>query len=80
MVYSTCTFNPIEDEAVVAELLLRCKGAVQLVDVAHRLTELKRLPGLKTWKVRFKFLEVGFKGLEVGFKGLEVGFKGFGWG
>jgi 16S rRNA C967 or C1407 C5-methylase (RsmB/RsmF family) len=29
MVYSTCTPNPIEDEAVVAELLVRCKGALQ---------------------------------------------------
>ena len=30
MVYSTCTFNPIENEAVVAELLLRCKGALEV--------------------------------------------------
>jgi tRNA (cytosine34-C5)-methyltransferase len=52
MVYSTCTFNPIENEAVVAEALLRCKGAVQLVDVSQQLTSLKRNPGLSTWKVR----------------------------
>eukprot|EP00983_Pelagomonas_calceolata_P043599 1138966-Pelagomonas_calceolata.AAC.2 len=34
MVYSTCTFNPIEDEAVVAEVLQRCGGAMELVDPA----------------------------------------------
>jgi hypothetical protein len=27
MVYSTCTFNPVEDEAVVAELLVRWGGS-----------------------------------------------------
>ncbi len=54
MVYSTCTFNPIEDEAVVAELLLRCKGALELLDVSGDLPNLKRLPGLKTWRVKDK--------------------------
>jgi len=29
MVYSTCTFNPIEDEAVVAELLRRTHGGLK---------------------------------------------------
>jgi 16S rRNA C967 or C1407 C5-methylase (RsmB/RsmF family) len=51
MVYSTCTFNPIEDEAVVAELLVRCKGALRLVDVGGQLPNLKRMQGLKSWKV-----------------------------
>jgi 16S rRNA C967 or C1407 C5-methylase (RsmB/RsmF family) len=55
MVYSTCTFNPIEDEAVVAELLVRCGGALQLLDVSHHLPELKRLPGKRKWRVRDKF-------------------------
>lgn len=54
LVYSTCTFNPIEDEAVVAELLLRCKGALELVDVSADLPNLKRLPGLKSWRVKDK--------------------------
>jgi 16S rRNA C967 or C1407 C5-methylase (RsmB/RsmF family) len=51
MVYSTCTFNPIEDEAVVAELLLRAQGALRLVDVSAELPALKRMPGLRQWKV-----------------------------
>mmetsp|Transcript_15450 Transcript_15450/g.43228 ORF Transcript_15450/g.43228 Transcript_15450/m.43228 type:complete len:1047 (+) Transcript_15450:183-3323(+) len=54
MVYSTCTFNPIENEAVVAEVLRRTKGSLQLVDVRDRLPELRRGPGLLTWKVKDK--------------------------
>lgn len=32
MVYSTCSFNPVENEAVVAELLRQSNGALELVD------------------------------------------------
>ena len=52
MVYSTCTFNPVEDEAVVAAVLRATKGAMRLVDVSGDLPQLKRLPGMHTWKVR----------------------------
>eukprot|EP01083_Nonionella_stella_P064554 168354_1 len=51
MVYSTCSFNPVEDEAVVAELLKRFKGSLEIVDVSDRLPKLKRRPGMATWKV-----------------------------
>ena len=51
MAYSTCSFSPIENEAVVAEVLLRCNGAVELVDVSDRLPGLVRSPGLLTWRV-----------------------------
>ncbi len=34
LVYSTCSLNPIEDEAVVAELLRRFAGVLELVDVS----------------------------------------------
>ncbi|KAM7261558.1 hypothetical protein ACFE04_020635 [Oxalis oulophora] len=54
MVYSTCAMNPVEDEAVVAEILRRCKGSVELVDVSSELPQLVRRPGLKKWKVRDK--------------------------
>lgn len=54
MVYSTCTPNPIEDEAVVAELLVRCQGALQLLDVSEQLPALKRCPGKRRWLVRDK--------------------------
>ncbi|XP_057783832.1 multisite-specific tRNA:(cytosine-C(5))-methyltransferase-like [Salvia miltiorrhiza] len=52
MVYSTCSMNPVENEAVVAEVLRRCKGTIELVDVSTELPQLARRPGLKTWKVR----------------------------
>lgn len=51
IVYSTCSFNPMENEAVVAEILNRAKGSLELVDVSHELPELKRRPGLSDWKV-----------------------------
>ena len=51
MVYSTCTFNPIEDEAVVADLLRRTHGGLRLVDVSATLSGLKFQPGMSTWKV-----------------------------
>ncbi len=51
MVYSTCSFNPVENEAVVAEILVRCGGAVELVDASDMLPSLIRRPGLYNWKV-----------------------------
>ncbi|EDQ86689.1 uncharacterized protein MONBRDRAFT_38306 [Monosiga brevicollis MX1] len=51
MVYSTCTFNPLEDEAVVAALLQKCGGAVELVDCSGRHPDLARRPGVYSWKV-----------------------------
>ncbi|VVB09736.1 unnamed protein product [Arabis nemorensis] len=54
MIYSTCSMNPVEDEAVVAEILRRCGDSVELVDVSDKLPELIRRPGLKKWKVRDK--------------------------
>ncbi|KAF7839926.1 tRNA (cytosine(34)-C(5))-methyltransferase-like [Senna tora] len=54
MVYSTCSMNPIENEAVVAEILRRCGGSVELVDVSGEHHQLIRRPGLRRWKVRDK--------------------------
>lgn len=59
IVYSTCTLNPVEDEAVVSTLLQKAEGAMELVDVSSYLPNLKRSPGLKTWKVNtFLFVPV----------------------
>ena len=52
MTYVTNSLNPVEDEAVVAALLLSSKGALELVDVSDKLPELKRVPGLKTWRIK----------------------------
>jgi len=51
MVYSTCSFSPVENEAVVAEILRRCDGVMELVDVSKELPLLKRAPGMSTWKI-----------------------------
>ncbi|XP_061344392.1 uncharacterized protein LOC133290324 [Gastrolobium bilobum] len=51
MVYSTCSMNPIENEAVIAEVLQRCGGSVKLLDVSSELPQLIRRSGLKRWKV-----------------------------
>ena len=44
LVYSTCSLNPLEDEAVVAALLKRAKGALRLVDVSGELEGLSVSP------------------------------------
>jgi tRNA (cytosine34-C5)-methyltransferase len=51
MVYSTCSFNPIENESVVAELIKRCGGALEIVDASARLKALKRYDGMSDWRV-----------------------------
>ncbi|XP_058087072.1 uncharacterized protein LOC131234303 isoform X2 [Magnolia sinica] len=56
MVYSTCSMNPVENEAVVAEVLRRSGDAVELLDVSAELPQLVRRPGLRQWKVRDKGL------------------------
>jgi len=68
IVYSTCSLNPVENEAVIAEALLTNPGqfnmmyhydspltgplslAFELVDVSSKFPELKRRPGLRTWR------------------------------
>jgi len=54
LVYSTCSMNPVEDEAVVGEVLRQSGGSIELLDVSAEFPELKRRPGLKSWKVRDK--------------------------
>lgn len=52
IVYSTCSLNPIEDEAVVAALLHRHGAAVELVPPPGNLGEqIKSSGGLATWVV-----------------------------
>lgn len=54
MVYSTCSMNPVENEAVVSEILSRSGSAIVLLDVSGEVPQLVRRPGLKKWKVRDK--------------------------
>ncbi|KAI3357995.1 hypothetical protein L3Q82_003020 [Scortum barcoo] len=50
MVYSTCSLNPIEDEAVIAALLEKSEGALELADGSADLPGLKWMPGVTSWK------------------------------
>ena len=49
--YSTCSFNPVENEAVVMSLMKATNGALRLVDVSNELPKLKRSNGLRDWQV-----------------------------
>lgn len=53
VVYSTCSMNPIENEAVVASAIERCGGHqnVKIIDCSNELPGLKRAAGLRSWKV-----------------------------
>ncbi|KAM4027069.1 RNA cytosine C(5)-methyltransferase NSUN2 [Anomaloglossus baeobatrachus] len=54
MVYSTCSLNPIEDEAVIASLLEKSEGSLELADASSELPGLKWMPGVTHWKVMTK--------------------------
>uniref|UniRef100_A0A4W6FLZ0 tRNA (cytosine(34)-C(5))-methyltransferase n=1 Tax=Lates calcarifer TaxID=8187 RepID=A0A4W6FLZ0_LATCA len=54
MVYSTCSLNPIEDEAVIAALLEKSEGALELADCSADLPGLKWMPGVTSWKLMTK--------------------------
>jgi tRNA (cytosine34-C5)-methyltransferase len=54
MVYSTCSFNPIENEAVVSELLRRAGGSLELVDCSDKLPGLITRPGMSDWQVAWQ--------------------------
>ena len=51
MVYSTCSFNPVENEAVVKNILLEFDGQIELIDARQKLTGLKTVNGMHTWNV-----------------------------
>lgn len=55
LVYSTCSLNPHENEAVVCAALTTAAahggGGVVLEDCSAEMPALKRLPGLRTWEV-----------------------------
>ncbi|KAI1937236.1 tRNA (cytosine-5-)-methyltransferase ncl1 [Ophidiomyces ophidiicola] len=56
VVYSTCSMNPVENEAVVATAIGRCGGSdkVEIIDCSNDLPGLKRSPGLMSWTVMDK--------------------------
>ncbi|OAX80486.1 hypothetical protein ACJ72_05181 [Emergomyces africanus] len=56
VVYSTCSMNPVENEAVIASVIDRCGGPskVHIVDCSNELSALRRFPGLTSWTVMDK--------------------------
>lgn len=58
MVYSTCSMNPVENEAVVSQLLQLFDGQISLVDIGDKLPGLRTIPGLKKWCVIGKDKEI----------------------
>ncbi|KAI1628751.1 S-adenosyl-L-methionine-dependent methyltransferase [Exophiala viscosa] len=56
VVYSTCSMNPVEDEAVLAEAINRSGGSkyVELLETKDYLPGLKRQSGLKKWSIMDK--------------------------
>ena len=51
LVYSTCSLNPIENEAAVSQIIKRTGGSMKLVDARSLLPNLSCAPGLTTWQV-----------------------------
>ncbi|KAI9672057.1 MAG: hypothetical protein M1831_001870 [Alyxoria varia] len=53
VVYSTCSMNPVENEAVIASAIEHCGGPdiVKLAQTDDSLPSLQRRPGLTDWKV-----------------------------
>ncbi|KAF7544686.1 hypothetical protein G7Z17_g9753 [Cylindrodendrum hubeiense] len=60
VVFSTCSMNPVENEAVVVSAIERCGGPdnVEIVDCSNKLVALKRYPGMKSWKIMDKSAKI----------------------
>lgn len=55
LIYSTCSFNPIENEAIVAAALSRHIKQMELVDVSQEVSpHLKYRQGFTNWQVYHK--------------------------
>ncbi|KAM0810740.1 putative SAM-dependent MTase RsmB/NOP-type domain-containing protein [Seiridium cardinale] len=56
VVYSTCSMNPVENEAVVLSAIERCGGPskIDIIDCSDRLPGLKRKPGMFQWQIMDK--------------------------
>ena len=54
LVYSTCSLNPVEDEAVLYRLLQETGDSVEIVDSSHLVPGLKYASGINKWKVAGK--------------------------
>lgn len=58
LVYSTCSLNPVENEAVLHRLIKESDGALELIDGSNMVPGLKFSPGLSYWELAAK--EINF--------------------
>lgn len=58
IVYSTCSMNPVEDEAVVANILRLGQGKLVLEDCSRNLKGLNYTPGLSRWTVMDQAMQI----------------------
>uniref|UniRef100_A0A1B6DIS1 tRNA (cytosine(34)-C(5))-methyltransferase n=2 Tax=Clastoptera arizonana TaxID=38151 RepID=A0A1B6DIS1_9HEMI len=49
LVYSTCSLNPVENEAVIHRILVNAKGTLKLIDVSDKLPGLVYSKGVSSW-------------------------------
>ncbi|KAG5673382.1 hypothetical protein PVAND_003438 [Polypedilum vanderplanki] len=57
MVYSTCSINPIENEAVICRLIREAAGSLEVVEAGSLLKGLKYNPGMTYWEPASKDLK-----------------------
>lgn len=50
LVYSTCSLNPIENEAVLHRLIKDSEGALEIVNATDLVPGLKYFPGMTYWE------------------------------
>ncbi|KAI1503958.1 S-adenosyl-L-methionine-dependent methyltransferase [Biscogniauxia marginata] len=75
VVYSTCSMNPVENEAVIASSIERCGGPdkIEIIDCKDRLPLLKRYQGMHQWQVMDKSGRIWNNWEEVQQHGLTAG-------
>ncbi|XP_034489569.1 tRNA (cytosine(34)-C(5))-methyltransferase [Drosophila innubila] len=64
LVYSTCSMNPIENEAVVQRIIKDANGALELIDASHLVPGLKHNPGMNHWQLATKEVDTIFSNFE----------------
>lgn len=64
LVYSTCSLNPIENEAVLQRIIADSNGALEIVDASHLVPGLKYIPGMTKWKLASKEVDETYNNFE----------------
>lgn len=64
MVYSTCSLNPVENEAVMHRLIKDSEGALELIDVSTLVDGLKFAPGQSYWELADKECKEFYKSFD----------------